>query len=329
VPARSPVEEGTSESVSGTWHPMTGTEVVLTAGRYEAGIASVGASLRSFTLDGRDVVVPYSADELRPAFRGAVLAPWPNRVIDGRYTFDGAEERLPLTEPERGHALHGLLFWADWAVVSSDDASVLLRAELPASTGYPHRLEVETTYSLDDDGLRTTVRATNRGGTRAPYGTSAHPWLAPATADVPLDDWTLELPADTVELTDGPRLLPAGSAAIADTPFARFRSGDRMAGGVIDHAFGGLQREADGTAFVRVTAPDGFTATMRWGAELPWVQVCTGDDPDRPDLHRAGVAVEPMTCPPDAFTTGVDLIVLEPGAESTASWLLSATDGGS
>jgi aldose 1-epimerase len=100
-----------------------------------------------------------------------------------------------------------------------------------------------------------------------------------------------------------------------------------MAGAEIDHAFGGLERDGDGTAFVRVTAPDGFTTTMRWGAELPWVQVCTGDDPDRPELHRAGVAVEPMTCPPDAFNTGVDLIVLDPGATTSASWTLSASTG--
>jgi aldose 1-epimerase len=248
-------------------------------------------------------------------------------VIDGRYTFAGAEERLSLTEPERGHALHGLLVWTDWTVASADDRTAVLRTDLAPSAGYPHRLEVETTYALDEDGLRTTVRATNRGPDAAPYGTSAHPWLAPATDAVPLDEWTLEVPAGSVELTDGPRLLPAGSAPIDETPFARFRTGDRMAGGVLDHAFGDLQRQPDGTAFVRVAAPDGFTTTMRWGAELPWVQVCTGDDPDRPALHRAGVAVEPMTCPPDAFNTGVDLIVLEPGAASTASWLVSATDG--
>lgn len=314
-------------SGSGTWHPMTGTEVVLTAGPYEARIASVGASLRSLTRDGRDVVVPFSADELRPAYRGAVLAPWPNRLIDGRYRFDDADELLPLTEPERGHALHGLLVWAEWTVASADQGTAVLRVDLAPSAGYPHRLEVETTYALDADGLRTTVRATNRGTSRAPYGTSAHPWLAPATDAVPLDEWTLEVPAGSVELTDGPRLLPAGSARIEGTPFARFRTGDRMAGGVVDHAFGDLDRDADGTAFVRVAAPDGFTTTMRWGAELPWVQVCTGDDPDRPALHRAGVAVEPMTCPPDAFTTGVDLVVLEPGATTSASWLLSATDG--
>jgi aldose 1-epimerase len=303
---------------------MTGSEVVLRAGGYEARIVSLGASLRSFTLDGRDIVVPFGADELRPAFRGAVLAPWPNRVIDGRYGFDGVEQQLALTEPDRGHALHGLLVWTEWDVDQADDASVTLRTELAPSAGYPHRLALETSYSLDEAGLRTTVRAVNRGTSRAPYGTSAHPWLAPATDAVPLDDWRLELPADQVMQVDGPRLLPAGMSAVADSDFARFREGDRLEGGVIDHAFTGLQRDAAGVCTVRVTAPDGFRIAMSWGEELPWVQVCSGDLPD-PALFRSGVAVEPMTCPPDAFNSGTDLIVLEPDAATSASWLLAAT----
>jgi aldose 1-epimerase len=313
--------------MSDTWDPLSGTETVLRSGGYEARIVSLGASLRSFTLDGRDVVVPFAQDELRPAFRGAILAPWPNRVLDGRYSFDGADQLLALTEPERGHALHGLVVWTDWTVAESDDGRVVLRTELAPSAGYPHRLALETTYTLDGSGLRTTVTATNRGPSRAPYGTSAHPWLAPATTEVPLDEWTLEVPAEEVALVEGPRLLPAGEAAVADTGFARFRAGDRMEGGVIDHAFTRLVRDADGLCTVRVTAPDGFTTAMSFGAELPWLQVCTGDDPERPALHRAGVAVEPMTCPPDAFNTGIDLIVLEPGASTTATWILSAASG--
>ena len=89
--------------------PLSGVQHAHRAAHgYEAVIASVGASLRSLTYEGRDLVVPFDADEVRPAYRGATLAPWPNRVVDGRYTFGGVEQQLPLTEPARGHALHGL-----------------------------------------------------------------------------------------------------------------------------------------------------------------------------------------------------------------------------
>jgi aldose 1-epimerase len=53
------------------------------------------------------------------------------------------------------------------------------------------------------------------------------------------------------------------------------------------------------------------------------VQVHTGDRPEPAD-HRRGLAVEPMTCPPDAFTSGVDLVHLGPGESHEASWSIAA-----
>ena len=78
--------------------PLSGTQHSLRAGDYEAIIASVGASLRTLTFDGRDLVVPFDADEVRPSYRGATLAPWPNRVVDGIYTFGGVERQVALTD---------------------------------------------------------------------------------------------------------------------------------------------------------------------------------------------------------------------------------------
>ena len=94
--------------------PLSGEQFELSAGDYRATIASVGASLRELTWQGRHLVVPFDAHEIRPDYRGAVLAPWPNRVVDGKYQFDGLEHQLALTEPERGHALHGLVVWQDF-----------------------------------------------------------------------------------------------------------------------------------------------------------------------------------------------------------------------
>jgi aldose 1-epimerase len=55
-------------------------------------------------------------------------------------------------------------------------------------------------------------------------------------------------------------------------------------------------------------------ADERW----PYVQLYTGDD--RPDVARRALAVEPMTCPPNAFRTGDDLIRLEPGERFEGRW---------
>jgi aldose 1-epimerase len=301
-------------------HPLTGREVRLHHGAYTASIVTLGASLRSLEHDGRPLVVAFHADRMRPAFRGALLAPWPNRVVDGRYTFDGEDQQLALSEPERGHALHGLLVWTDWQVASLEEDAVTLTTELAPSGGYPHRLVVECSYALADDGLTTTVTARSLSG-RAPYGTAAHPYLTAGGAL--LDSCVLTLPADTYVETEGERLLPAGERDVVDAPWPDFREPTPIGSASVDHAFTGLRRGADGQARLRLEAPDGFAVQMTWGPELAWVQVHTADRPE-PELNRAGLAVEPMTCPPDAFSTGQDVVVLDGDQTHTASWTISA-----
>ena len=106
--------------------PISGWQAQIGCGDYQAQIASVGASLRALTCRGRDLVAPFDADIVRPVFRGAVLVPWPNRVVGGRYVFDGQVHQLPINEPDRGNALHGLAAWADWLPIRCDRSSVTL-----------------------------------------------------------------------------------------------------------------------------------------------------------------------------------------------------------
>ncbi|MCG7415988.1 aldose 1-epimerase family protein [Microbacterium sp. ACRRU] len=309
---------------------VSGTPVVLRAHGYEAAVASVGASLRSLTFEGRDLVVPFDEDELRPAYRGTTLAPWPNRIVDGIHRFDGREHQLPLTEPNRGHALHGLLSWAHWNVRDVSDDAVTLTATLPAQAGYPWWLVVSTTYRLDADGLTQTVRATNLADTPAPWGTGPHPYLVAGPAA--LDEWTLSLPADTVLEVTPDRLSPVALASVTvDAARFDFRDAREIGAVEIDHAYTGLIWDADGRATVTVTDPSGTGVAMSWAGECAWVQIHTADQPTGPGTpgHRAGLAVEPMTCAPDAFNddaydfdTGV--VSLDPGASHEAGWTISA-----
>lgn len=309
--------------------PLSGTQHVLRAGDAEAVIAGVGASLRSYTHAGRDLVVPFDADEVRVGYRGATLAPWPNRVIDGRYRFAGAERVLALTEPARGHALHGLLAWTEYAVTRKGPSDVTLVATVEPQTGYPWRVLVETTYALTADGLTQTVRAANESDAPAPWGTGPHPYLVGGPGRV--DDWTLHLPATQVLEVTPDRLIPTRLSDVA-VDAARFDyQQPRVIGAAeIDHAFTGLQRGADGMATVAVTDASGRGAAITWDAACPWVQVHTADQPEGEvsPAHRVGLAVEPMTCAPDAFNADrydfdAGLVLLEPGGEPhTASWTI-------
>ena len=301
--------------------PLSGSALTITSAGYTAEIASVGATLRAHRHEGRDLVVPFDADEVRPAFRGAVLAPWPNRVVDGTYTFGGIEHELALTEPKRQHALHGLVAWTDFRIAVHEPDRAVLATTVPAQFGYPFRVEVLVEYRVDAEGLHTTVTGTNTGNDAAPWGTGPHPYLVGGEGRV--DDWTLTLPAAQVLEVTEDRLIPTGLAPVHDEFDLRTatRIGDRF----IDHAYTDFDRDAEGVATIVLTAADEHGVRMSFGPECPWAQVHTADHVV-PEYHRAGLAVEPMTCAPDAFNAGADagLVVLEPGASHAASWTIAA-----
>lgn len=297
--------------------PASGRQVRLRHGAYAAVIATVGASLRSLTWGNRNLVVPFPEDTLRPLYRGATLAPWPNRVVDGSYAFAGKEHQLPINEVDRGHALHGLVAWQDWAVDAQSASAARLSTAVVPQEGYPFPLALVMDLVLDADGLHTTLTATNQGDLPAPYGAAPHPYLTAGSGTV--NDWQLLLPTATIlEVTPG-RLVPTCTSAVEGTPGFDFRQGRKIGVAEIDHAFTDLLRTDDGVAEVRVEAPGGGGAAISWDTSCPWVQIHTADRPEA-ENHRIGLAVEPMTCPPDAFNSGEDLIVLPAGASHSARW---------
>ncbi|SDG71622.1 aldose 1-epimerase family protein [Microbacterium pygmaeum] len=308
--------------------PASGTQHALRAGDYEAVIASVGASLRSLTCNDRDLVVPFEADEVRPAHRGATLVPWPNRVVDGKYSFGGSDFQLALSEPARGHALHGFGPWLDFDAVDKGPDHVTLEAVIQPQTAYPWRIVVSVTFSLGPDGLTQSVTARNDSLSAAPWGTGPHPYLVAGPGRV--DDWLLELPAaDVLEVTPD-RLIPTELVAVdsADPERFDFRTARRIGATELDHAYSGILRDEGDETTVRVTDAAGHGVAISWGTECPWVQVHTADKPVAAQ-SRLGLAVEPMTCAPDAFNADsyaydAGLIVIEPGESTEASWRISA-----
>ncbi|MET4782444.1 aldose 1-epimerase family protein [Glaciihabitans sp. UYNi722] len=299
---------------------LSGRQYRLESGSYRATVASVGASLRELTFDGRRLVVPFNAAEVRPAFRGATLAPWPNRVVDGTYSFDGTDYQLSLTEPSRHHALHGLAGWLDFSALEESADRLVLGATVEAQVGYPFRLELRIEFRLDDGGLHWSVSALNTGALAAPFGTGPHPYLV--AGDGHVDDWALELPASSVLTVTADRLIPLDLDTVEGGEFD-FRSSRTIADTFIDHAFTDITRNENGLASVRVLSMAGTGVGMSWGTDCPWVQVHTADRP-APEPSRIGLAVEPMTCPPDAFNSGTDLLVIQPGESASAGWSIHA-----
>jgi aldose 1-epimerase len=228
--------------------------------------------------------------------------------VDGAWQWRGETLQLPLNEPDLGHALHGLVTWHEWRATTVTDTSVLLETDVVPQTGYPFRLALSVRWSLDDDGLTWRLQAINSGADDAPYGCSVHPYLvAPGDA---ADEWLLHLPAGTEMLTDARK---APTSVVPVTAAHDFRRPRLLRDVEIDHAFTDVAFDVTGRAAVTLTDAAGRGAQIDFPRHAPWVQVCTSDWPGQP-AHRAGVAVEPMTCPPNALATGTQVVVLSPGA---------------
>jgi aldose 1-epimerase len=303
----------------------SGDQFEFAAGRYRAVVTECGATLRLLEHDDRPLLHGFGPDEMSSAGRGQLLMPWPNRIRDGAYSFDGRDLQLPLSEPAKNNASHGLARWAAWSPEEHAVSSMSLSYRLMAQSGYPWTVDLHVLYDLSADGLTVTQTATNLSDRPAPYASGAHPYLTAGPA--PVDGWELTLPASLRLLSDEQQ-IPVGEEDVAGTPYD-FRVARPLRETVLDHAFGELERDEAGVATVQVRDPaTGLGAAVWVDRHHPWVMVFSADagwDPPRQAL-----AVEPMTAPPDAFRSGRDLVTLapagEPGDELSVSWGIRALE---
>ena len=305
---------------------MTAGDVVLPSGsQFEIAledqrvvVVEVGGGLRSYTVGDADVLDGYDVGGTCTSGRGQVLIPWPNRIEDGRYDFDGASHSLPLDEVPNRNAIHGLVRWAAWTATEHEPDRVVMAHVVHPQPGYPFSLSLRIEYSLSDAGLTVRMTATKTGDRDCPYGCGAHPYLAASTGTV--DTLELRIPARTVLRSDE-RSLPTGSAPVAGTDYD-FRTRRAIGGLVLDNAFTDLERDADGMARVELRDPVSGAARTLWMDEAyPYLMVFSGDP--LPDVARRALAVEPMSCPPNAFRSGESLVRLAPGESHTATWGIS------
>ena len=296
-------------------HP-TGDQWSVHFGDQELVVVEVGGGLRTYSVGGVDVLAGYGADEPCVAGRGQILVPWPNRIRDGKYTFAGREHVLSLSEPAKGNASHGLVRWQPWTLAERGDTHVAVETRLHPQPGWDWSLDLLIRYELSEQGLAVTSTARNVDELPAPYGYGAHPYVS--IGDLPADVVRLHVPADRWLRVDAERSLPEGIEDVADTD-RDFREARALGDTSLDTAYTSIHRDRDGRWTVSLEGLLGGTVRV-WGDEaFPWLQVFTGRATSDTEGTN-GIAVEPMTCPPDAFNSGDSLVVLQPGEEWSGQW---------
>jgi aldose 1-epimerase len=305
-------------------HPPSGEQHEIRHGDQVAVVAEVGATLRTYSAGGLDVLDGFSVDQPSSAGRGQVLAPWPNRLDGGRYEFDGRQGAAAIDEPELGNAIHGLVRWLPWLLASKTDEAVALECVVHPQPAYPWRLELGLEYRVVGDGLEVVAHATNASAEAAPFGIGFHPYL---TMGIPVDDVRLTIPVSRRLITDD-RAIPIGEEDVAGTEFD-FTLARTVGATRLDTCFTGLARGSDGRSRARLESADGGRGIVEvWVDEaFGYLQVYTGDTLEPAARRRQAVAIEPMTCPPNALASGVDVIRLEPGASWSGAWGIALRRG--
>jgi aldose 1-epimerase len=297
--------------------PPSGQQFEIARGDQRATIVEVGGGVREYVHGERDVLHPYSLEAVCDGAHGTPLIPWPNRLADGRYTFDGDEHQVALTEPEKDNAIHGFLRWRNWEAVERAEDRVVMATRLHPNDRWPFMLDVSVVYALGDSGLTVETTARNLGTGPCPYACGQHPYLSPGPG-AKVDECRLELKAATRIDTDPERQLPTGTEPVAGTEYD-FRRARRIGSLELDYAFTDLERDGEGRAWVRLRCPDGHTVELWSDSAYPVTEIYTADTL-APERRRAGLGAEPMSAPPNALATGELIVRLEPGEEHVALW---------
>ncbi|WP_406438375.1 aldose 1-epimerase [Streptomyces sp. NBC_01613] len=253
--------------------------------------------------------------------RNGLLAPFPNRVADGRYRFLGREHDLLPGRHGSRTVYHGFVREAPFELVDTTTGPGSARLRLRttrirpgAYPGYPFSIDVEVTYLISANEIDIEIRATNLGTGPAPYAAGWHPYFS---LSKPIDDLVLRIPADTVVRTDDDLIPLAGESGflpLDQCPEMDFRKPRRVGGAVIDACFTGLETGPDGRAETVLSDP----AT---GAELRvwqlggFLHLFTGDTLNR--NRRDSIALEPVEAITNAFNRAefAEALRIEPGRE--------------
>ena len=294
----------------------TGEQIAIAHGDQRAVVTEVGATLRTYVKGGVAVVEGFAADESCTGARGQVMFPWPNRLGEGPWEFSGRSAHPTIENSVERTANHGLVRWRPFHLDSFNQNRCVFSMLLHPSPAYPFAASLEVAYHLGALGLTVTTTVINRDEVPIPLGAGFHPYLSVTTPTI--EGAELEIPANAY-LTTNDRRLPTGEILPVSGGAMDFRVPKSVSGHELDVTYTELVRDDSGLASTVLTDSAGGVVELSVDRNFPYLQVYTGDRLEK-GRRRTSIAVEPMTCPPEALRSGKDVVVLEPGQRWAGSW---------
>lgn len=244
--------------------------------------------------------------------RSAKLFPFSNRLENGRYSYQSNNYTLPSNFPWSEHAVHGLLYNQPFDIINShateQSASITLRYSTHhLHSGYPFAFQIDITYRIDlQCVLSCTTKITNLDNRPLPFGDACHPYFS---LGCKLEKTTLTMPScQKLQQIDG---LPNGHSHL----FTDFAQPCSLAERPLDDCFEFETIYPIQLSFERMDKVAKLTFTQ--DASYRFIQLYTPSS-------ESSLAIEPMTCPANAFNNQIGLLFLTPGESSTFHWQCQA-----
>ena len=238
--------------------------------------------------------------------KSSVLAPFPNRVADGKYEFEGKEHFLPINMPEENNSIHGFVEHEEFEVVGSSqtEEGYEIRLRLNADggkEGYPFPFIMDIVYRLSDAGLECETFVENTGSQNMPFGHGWHPYFK---TEGSVRDLQLQISeVEQIEVDD--RLIPTG----VKTLFDEFHEAAEIADTQLDTGF--KLSGGEGSVVLTDIENDIQISVIMDGEDNKYKYVQIFTPPDGCPAENT-IAIEPMTCEANAFNSGEGLITLVP-----------------
>lgn len=252
-----------------------------------------------------------------------ILFPFPNRIRDGHFSWEGKEYQLPLNDSSGKNAIHGFACRTRWRTVrlGADAQSAWVVGEFQGSSDapetrrlWPADYRIQVTYRLSRAALRIEATVENPDRVPLPFGLGYHPYFRiPATAGDKADDCWIQAGARSYwelrESLPNGRRQPVDGARDLNAP-RRFR--DLQLDDVLTDLVS-LDQSASGLVLRGSVGQGAGQAGMKLWTSSAFRELVLFTPP-----HRRAICLEPYTCTTDAVNLqrrGVDAgwLVLEPG----------------